>query len=371
MRGRKPSPLVVSRTDRVKLQQVARSLALPWFQVRSARIVLAIAAGRRTQAVAVQMECGVATVRRTCRRYELLGLQGMLAHPARGGRPARISPLHRAKIVHLACLEPVARGLHITHWSSADLARQAVQDDILPTISPRSVRRILREVDLQPHRTRFWKTATLNAEFLERAVKVLWCYTYASHLARHGVWVVCTDELPNFQVLERQPLRRAIPGSMEHQEFEYKRHGTVNVLVFLVVHSGRMKAVCLDSKDADHYIQALRHFRRQHRSLKGIYLIQDGDPSHTAGATQDYLSEYRSWWRPCPTPAHASWLNQAELLLDAFELHYLKRASWPCRKALVNHIDAAWPEYNFRYAHPFQWHWSIPKMRQWFTKHAS
>jgi hypothetical protein len=260
--------------------------------------------------------------------------------------------------------------LHITHWSSADLARQAVKDGILITISPRSVRRILEEVDLQPHRTRFWKTATLNAEFMERAIRVLWCYTYANHLARRGFWVVCADELPNFQVLERQPIRRALPGSIEQQEFEYKRHGTVNVLVFLVVHSGKMNAVCLDTKDADHYIRALRHFRRQHRSLNGIYLIHDGDPSHTAGATQDYLTEYRTWWRSCPTPVHASWLNQAELLLDAFELHYLKRTSWPTRESFVQHLSEAWPEYNTLYAHPFQWHWSIPKMRQWFAKHS-
>jgi hypothetical protein len=268
-------------------------------------------------------------------------------------------------------LEPVARGLHITHWSSADLARQAVADGIVPTISARSVRRILNAVELQPHRTRFWKTATLNTQFLERAVKILWCYTHAEHLARNGYGVVCTDELPNFQVLERVPIRRAIPGSIEQQEFEYKRHGTINVLVFLFVHAGRMAAECLETKDADHYVAALRRFRRRHRHLKGIYLIQDGDPSHTAGATQDYLRQYRKWWRACPTPPHASWLNQAELLLNAFELRYLKRGSWRTRDELIHHVIESWPEYNSRYAHPFEWHWSIPKLRQWFKEHAS
>lgn len=370
MRGRKPVPLSVARKDRSKLERIARSLTVSWFQVRSARIILAIAAGHRTQTVAFQMQCAVDTVRRTCRRYERLGVPGLLARPRRQGRPVLISDLHRAKIIHLACLEPVAKGLHITHWSSSDLARQAVKDGILPTISPRSVRRIMQEVDLQPHRTRSWKTATLNAQFLERAVKVLWCYTYATCLARRGFWVVCADELPNFQVLERQPIRRAVPGSIEQQEAEYKRHGTVNVLVFLIVHSGRMNVACLDSKDAEHYIEALRHFRRRHRNLNGVYLVHDGDPSHTAGATQDYLAEHPNWWRPCPTPAHASWLNQAELLLDAFELRYLKRASWPSRNSFINHLGAAWPEYNALYAHQFQWHWSISKMRQWFAKHA-
>jgi hypothetical protein len=279
-------------------------------------------------------------------------------------------PLQRGRLIQLACLEPIARGLHITHWSSADLARQAVADGIIGALSPRSVRRILHEVDLQPHRTRFWKTARLNAQFMERAVRILWCYTYAEHLARRGYWVVCADELPNFQVLERQPIRRAIPGSIEQREFEYKRHGTVNVLVFLVVHSGQMEAVCLGSKSAAHYTETLRHFRRRHRHLRGVYLIHDGDSTHTGGCTPGYLSEFRHWWRPRLLPPDASWLNQAELLLDTFELHYLKRGSWCSRGEFSEHIAAAWPEYNRLYAHPFEWEWTIPKMKQWFAKHA-
>ena len=139
-------------------------------------------------------------------------------------------------------------------------------------------------MDLQPHRTRYWRTARLDAQFKERAEKVLWCYGNAERLARRGFWVVCVDEMPNFQVLERHPIRRAIPGSIEQQEFEYTRHGTVNLLVFLVVHSGRMEAACVGGRRTPrHYIQELEEFRRRHRHLRGVYLIHDGDPSHTAG----------------------------------------------------------------------------------------
>src|SRR5687768_3841865 len=81
------------------------------------------------------------------------------------GAPRRFPPLQRAQIVELACLEPVAEGLHITHWSSADLASQAVADGIVEAISPAMVRRILRQVDLQPHRTRYWRTARLDERF--------------------------------------------------------------------------------------------------------------------------------------------------------------------------------------------------------------
>jgi hypothetical protein len=261
--------------------------------------------------------------------------------------------------------------LHITHWTSQDLARQAIADGIVDAISARTVRQILYAVDLQPHRTRYWKTAQLDEQFKERAEQVLWCYANAVRLARQGIWVVCVDEMPNLQVLERSPIRRAIPGSIEQQEFEYVRHGTVNVLMFLVVHSGRMEAVCPAQKNAKYYIRELRAFRRRHRGLKGAFLIQDGDPSHTAGLTEDYFGEYQSWWRPRFTPVHASWLNQAELLNDAFGSRYLKRASWCNREEFIAHVTASGPEYNQHYAHPFEWTWTNPRMRKWFAEHAN
>src|SRR5438067_2187204 len=79
-----------------------------------------------------------------------------------------------------------------------------------------------------------------DAEFKQRAEKILWCYGNAGHLAQGGLWVVCVDEIPNFQILERNLIRRAVPGLIERQEFEYIRHGTVTMLMFLVVHSGKM-----------------------------------------------------------------------------------------------------------------------------------
>jgi hypothetical protein len=290
-------------------------------------------------------------------------------YPVAGAR-RRFPPLQRAQIVALACLEPVAEGLHITHWSSGDLARQAVADGIVPAISPAMVRRILNEVDLQPHRTRFWRTARLDEQFKERAEKVLWCYANAVRLARRGVWTVAVDEVPNFQVLERRPIRRAIPGSIEQREFEYTRHGTVNLLLFLVVHTGRMELAVLGAKDADNYIEQLRLFRRRHRGLKGVFLIQDGDPSHTAGDTAAYWRGCGDWWRPRFTPAHASWLNEAELLVRAFGHRYLRRASWVSRQLFLEHVGASWPEYNRLYAHPFEWTWSNHKMRHWLSQHA-
>ena len=288
----------------------------------------------------------------------------------RGARPG-FPPLQRAQIVELACLEPVARGLHVTHWSSAALARQAVCDGIVTSVNPATVRRILNEVDLQPHRTRYWRTVRLDDQFKERAEKVLWCYANADRLARRGVYVVCADEMPNLQILERMPIRRAVPGSIEQREFAYVRHGTVNLLMFLVVHIGKMRVTFLEHNDAESYVWALKQFRADYGHLRGVYLIHDGGPSHSAAATGEYLSSLGDWWHSRRTPAHASWLNQSELLNNAFGGRYLKRGSWPDRRAFTEHIRASGLEYNRLFAHPFEWTWTNQKMRAWFAKHST
>src|SRR5207244_11720503 len=127
------------------------------------------------------------------------------------------------------------------HAATGNERRTAATIGSEDATSPRTVQRILGDVDLQPHRTRYWRTARLDARFKERAEKVLWCYGNAARLARQGIWTVAVDEVPNFQVLERDPIRRAVPGCIEQQEFEYTRRGTVNLLLFLIVHSGRME----------------------------------------------------------------------------------------------------------------------------------
>jgi hypothetical protein len=285
--------------------------------------------------------------------------------------PSSFPPLQKARIVRLACLEPIAQGLHITHWTSADLACQAIAEGIVDSISSSMVRRILQEVELQPHRTRYWRTARLDPLFKTRAQKVLWCYAHAAKLAHEGIWTVAVDEIPNRQILEREPIRRAVPGSIEQQEFEYTRHGTVNLLLFLILHSGEMEVAVEESKNAGNYIEQLQAFHSRHRDLQGIFLIQDGDPSHTANQTADYWNGCHHWWRPRFTPAHASWLNQAELLINAFGSRYLKRGSWQNRREFVDHVLSSCDEYNHRYAHPFQWTWTNDKMRTWYETHAS
>lgn len=196
---------------------------------------------------------------------------------------------------------------------------------------------------------------------------MLWCYERFAWLLERGIVVICVDEKPSLQVLERAgPIRPMIPGQVEQQEFEYIRHGTVNLLVGMTVHDGRMWAECLDANDGDHFGPAITRYWRQLRDYVGVYLVMDNGASHIAGETQTLLRGLKDpWVRVCYTPPHASWLNQAELLLGAFSERYLERGSWSSRQAMIDHIDLSYPEYNELFAHPFEWSWTRPDFQQW------
>ena len=98
---------------------------------------------------------------------------------------------------------------------------------------------------------------------------------------------------------------------------------------------------------------------------------QPPDNDDTAGKARAYLAESSAWWRSRFTPVHASWLDEAELLINAFGYRYLKRGSWTSREEYITHVNASWPEYNRQYAHPFEWTWTNHRMRRWFAEHST
>jgi hypothetical protein len=121
------------------------------------------------------------------------------------------------------------------------------------------VARILAAASLQPHRSRDWKTATIDAQFTQRAAKILWCYERDEWLARRGEVVLCLDEKPNIQALFRTAPKQLMgPGRIERREFDYERHGTTTFLVALDVLDGTMWGCCLARNDHAHFLWGVR-----------------------------------------------------------------------------------------------------------------
>ena len=137
----------------------------------------------------------------------------------------------RRKIERLSRCEPASIGRHATHWSFRSLAEATIEQGYVDAIDYTTVREILYAAKLRLPRFRFWKTTVWDDEAVARALKILWYYERIESLWQRGEVVLAVDEKPNLQVLERvypkQPMR---PGQIERVEFDYKRHGTINLL---------------------------------------------------------------------------------------------------------------------------------------------
>lgn len=373
MRRRKPRTIKLSGSDQCELERLLQDGRTEQRVARRSQVLLAMKSSN-TVVKELSRKLGMTRIAiwYLCRRYERKGLAGIYDAP-RAGRPREISALERISIEQLACTEPAGVGLEMRHWSTRSLAKIAMQRGLVSHIAHSTVSLILRQADLQPHRTRYWITPTLNPDFLQPAGRILWLYERIESLWAQDEIALALDEKPNLQALQRiQPIQSMRPGQIERQEFEYERHGIVNFLALLNIYNGKMRSCCLDKNDSEHLCQALPALLRPFHSFRRVHLIWDGGPSHTSAATTSFLrSRYGSWLRILRTPAHASWLNQAEILLKSFEVRYLQRGSWASRQALIDHLYDSTPEYNRLWAHPVQWSWTRRDLHNWAEKKLS
>src|SRR5262245_57812821 len=86
-RGRRPVPVLLDATDEKLLREVAASPAWNLSQTRRAAAVLGIATGLRQGQLAGEIGYSAASIRRSCRRFQMDGVAGLLAQRQRTGRP--------------------------------------------------------------------------------------------------------------------------------------------------------------------------------------------------------------------------------------------------------------------------------------------
>jgi len=166
MRGPKPPPIVLTPTQHVVLRRLARRQTGAQRLVRRARIILEAASGANNEQIAKLLGIDRATVRTWRMRWLealprlkaaekagdddddehvlLAGLvEEVLVDEPRSGKPATFTPEQICRIVALACENPRESGRPVTHWSTTELADEALKRGIVGSISPRSVGRFL------------------------------------------------------------------------------------------------------------------------------------------------------------------------------------------------------------------------------------
>lgn len=285
--------------------------------------------------------------------------------------PGGFPPLQQAQIVRLACTSPADAGRAWVRWSVQALHAEIARRHIA-TLHPSTVHRILQDADLHPHHIRYWRHS-FDPAFEAKAASVLWYYERVPWLAQHDELVVCLDEKTQIQALRRPlpdlPMR---PGQDRRREWEYKREGTVNLLVAYLPITGTLWSRVLPKNDHDHFIEAVEAQLAQiPRTIRRIHYILDNGSSHIAADTRQWVRTHKDRVVFHFTPAHASWLNQAELALSAFSRRYLRERVSTSRAELIAHIDCALADYNRLYARPFDWSFTRHAMHDWYARKTS
>jgi transposase len=160
MTGPQPQAITLSAPQQALLEALLRQTSCPQALALRARIVLGAASGQRNERLAQALSCSLPTVRKWRRRWaeaeaQLAAVEHqprdlravlatVLADAPRSGAPGSFTAEQIVQIVNLACTPPAECGRPIDAWTPRELADEAVNQDIVPAISARSVGRFLK-----------------------------------------------------------------------------------------------------------------------------------------------------------------------------------------------------------------------------------
>jgi len=135
--------------------------------------------------------------------------------------------------------------------------------------------------------------------------------------------VVCMDESPK-QLIEEVASAPMKPGQEARLDYEYIRHGMVNIFMANEPLKGRRFVEITKYKTKKDWARFVKHISDQiYPDAKKITLVMDNYNTHSASAfyetyPPEEAKRLRDRFEFVFTPKHGSWLNMAEI-----ELHVL------------------------------------------------
>jgi transposase len=338
--------ITLLESERLHLEQIVRAHTSEQRMALRADIILHAGLGWDNCKVADKLAVNVKTVRKWRKRYAQSGYEG-LYDEVRPGRPFRFDATARHELFTAVvgpAPEPYAA------WSLDLLAKHLVDKRLVGSISIETVSYWLRTADIKPHRVRGWLNCQ-DPNFREKRDKIVELYL---HPPKDGV-LLSVDEKTGIQALERirkdQP---AAPGQRRRVEWEYKRHGTANLIASFNVSTGQIISEILDGKnDSDAFIKFLEKLMQFHPEGK-VYLILDNGTTHRSEKTKAFFDENKRLV-PVFTPTHASWLNQIEIWFSVLSRQALRKVSFSSLDLLRARIEAYIALHNRELAMPYEW----------------
>ena len=262
------------------------------------------------------------------------------------------------EIKALACERPADLGLPLARLSIADIAREAVEREIVEAISLTTIWRWLSEDALRPWTYRSWLFPR-DPDFERKAGRILDLYRgrFGGEALRPDEHVICADEKTAIQARARiHPASRPAPGRAARLEHEYVRKGTLAYLAAWDVHRAAVFDRCEPTTGIVPFGRLVEQVMSQepYASAQRVFWVVDNGSSHRGEQTEVRLRARWPQIRVVHTPIHASWLNQVELYFSVVQRKVLTPDDFASLEALAEALTAFGQRYS-AIATPFEW----------------
>lgn len=313
----------------------------------------------------------------------------LLSDAPRSGSPGRFSPDQIVGLIAIACELPEASDRPVTSWTGAELAHEAQQRELVDSISASHVNRILREVNLKPHRSQYWCNTTEKDPVLFQQQVETVCQTYldAPELYfQDDTHTVCVDEMTSLQANQRRAKTKLPrPGQLAKEEFQYTRHGTVCVTANWHVVRGQLLATTItETRDNHDFARHIQHTIATDPDAGWVFVVDNLnthcgaplvqmvaqhlgiDPESlgkvkrcgvlkTMTSRRQFLTDPAHRIRFVYLPKHSSWLNQIEIIFGIINRRVMRRGSFTSKYDLIEKLHRFIAYFNTTIARPMSW----------------
>ena len=197
--------------------------------------------------------------------------------------------------------------------------------------------------------------------------------------------VISIDEMTGIQALERiSPEKPVVSGKCAKIEFEYKRNGTQTLIAGRNIVSGKIKAVCKQTRNEKDFLDFIKLIEKGNSQAKKIHIVLDNLNTHISESLVKYVAKIDNLTECLGkkgkdgilkslktreefltnsnhkivfhyTPKHASWMNQIEIWFGILNSKVIKRGSFISSADLKKKILGFIKYYNKNMAKPFKW----------------
>jgi hypothetical protein len=187
-----------------------------------------------------------------------------------------------------------------------------------------------------------WVVADLDEDYIAKMEDVLATYEQPYDAQEP---VVCLDEKPVTLHADVRPPSPAQPGREARRDNEYERCGTANVFCAVEPKAGRHFTFPTPDRSGFEFAQVAVHLALAYPAANKIHLVMDNLNIHCQKSLTDVFGAEMAaevWDRFIihHTPAHGSWLNQAEIEIGLFSRQCLGKRRIPNLESLRREAKA-------------------------------